>query len=140
MRMDYISTGMVNMSLPQVNFGVQRTTHIICVKNTIGSKLDSKAFSISAEGYTSVQIYEMLIEFKEKFFHKIFTQSVMFTDDLQTKRTHEVVIVPKSKSDHAKSFSVKLPSFSSQEISAALKQYLYGDYVHVEESIVEETV
>lgn len=116
------------MQKSRINFSCERprATHLVSVRSATGPKRDSKTFSINAVGVTSHEICELIEEFKEKYFHKLFEQNVVFNDDIQVQRTHEIVIMPKNSEDKSKSFSVKLPSHSSEEISEVLKAYLYG--------------
>lgn len=117
--------------IPKSNltFGPAKVTHTVCIRGKLGAKPDNKAFSVCAKGFTSKQLHDILLEFKEKHFHKIFSQDIMFTDDINIESSHQVVIMPRSidSSGPSKSFSIKLTSHSSEEIAEVLKIYLYGE-------------
>lgn len=112
----------------EYKFGVSKVTHNVCVRGKLGPKPDSKSFSICAKGYTCKQLHDILLEFKEKHFHQIFKQDVMFDDDINIDSSHQIIISPKNidSAGSSRSFSIKLTSYNSEEIAEVLKSYLYG--------------
>lgn len=107
------------------DFAIPETTHLIRVQSLIKGAKSNRSFRISC----NLSLENLYVLVKEKVtndFEKILKKEIILTELAQNRQTHSITVLQK-KDGKTKTFGIKYPEYSSEEIAHEIKKFLCGE-------------